>query len=97
MFLHRQEGRRFLKRSPQHEDDGDDEAANKERDAPFGDSADRIQEGVGRNGFSQDKADGCRDKDRDLLTGRLERGVKAAIAGRRYLGTMIVADMPMDA
>ena len=45
-----------------------------------------VQEGVGGHGFSQDKADDRRDKDRDLLAGRLERGVEAAVAGRRDLG-----------
>src|ERR1700727_3264434 len=86
MFLHSQESRRFLKRSPQHENDRDNDAADKERDAPFGDSTDGIQEGVGGHAFSQDKADDRRDEDRDLLAGRLERGVKAAIARRCYLG-----------
>ena len=86
MLLHLQEFGRFLQRAAQEEDNRDNEAADKERDAPFGDPADGIQEGVTVNAFSQEKADDRRDKDRDLLTGRLERRVEAAIARRRNLG-----------
>ncbi len=86
VFLHRQEFRRFFKRTPQYENDRDDDAPDKERDAPFGDSADGIQEGVGGNVFPQDKADDGRDEDGDLLAGRLKRGVEATITGGRDFG-----------
>ena len=45
-----------------------------------------FEEGIGRHEFAEDEADDRRHEDRDLLAGRLERGVEAAIARRCDFG-----------
>ena len=81
MLLHRQECRRFLQRPAQQEDEGNDQAADEERNAPAPGG-----DGGRRHHLAQHEADDRGDEDRDLLAGGLERGVEAAVAGRGDLG-----------
>jgi len=86
VLLHGEEGRGFLERAPQREDHGNDEAADEERDAPLGNAAERVQEGVARYYLTQHVSNDRSDEDCDLLAGRLKRGVEAPVAGRRDFG-----------
>ena len=75
MLLHGEECRGFFQRSPQHEDERNNQAADEERNPPA-----PGRHGICRHHFAQEIADDRGDENRDLLARGLEGGVEAAVA-----------------